>query len=47
MPLNWYLSRNFSLGVWLLGRKATEIKCHSPHVILRVTAINPVDVDLD
>ena len=28
------------LGVWFLGRKTIEVKCHSYHVVSRVLAVN-------
>lgn len=43
MPLNWNLSDVFfmiSLGLWVYGRKTTEVTYHSDHILSRVHIIN-------
>ena len=41
--LNWDLSNAFlmvTLGLWVCGRKTSEVKCHSHHIISRVCTIS-------
>lgn len=43
MSLNWGLSDAFLIiipGLWVWGRKSTEVKCYSHHTISRIHAIN-------
>ena len=36
------VSAMIRLGFWVLGRKITEVKCHSHHIVSGVLAINMI-----
>ena len=49
MSLNWDIADVFlviRLGLYISGRKTTEVKCHSHQIILRVKVVT-VDVNFD
>lgn len=47
MSVNLYLSDSFlviSKGLWILRRKATEIKCHCHHITSGMSTYNLYDI---